>query len=139
MRWLVVGVIFVTAASLGCSGRPADQPNQGAPAPTKPIEPPKDRVRPVALTAEDWKTALPREYPAVLRRGMSDEQLAKDLDLQAWAFEFNGGPLYCWLEFEESGQKTVAPSLPFGAIVPGSGTSGRAGSCSRSDAKGPSG
>jgi hypothetical protein len=68
----------------------------------------------VALTAEDRKTALPREYPAVVRQGMSDEQLAKDLDFQAWAFEFNGGP------FEESGQKTVAPSLPFGSIVPGS-------------------
>ncbi len=120
MRWLLVGVAFVTAASLGCSGRPADQPNQGVPDPPKPVEQPKDRVRPVALTEEDWKTALPREYPAALRRGMSDEQLAKDLELQAWAFEFNGGPLYCWLEFEESGQKTVASRLEFSAFVPGS-------------------
>lgn len=126
MRSLVVVAALVAVASPGCSGKPADRPDQGAPEPAKPVEPgkavepPKDRVRPVALTGEDWKSALPREYPAGLRQGMSDEQLAKDLDLQAWAFEFNGGPLYCWLEFEESGQKTVATDLEFGSIVPGS-------------------
>jgi len=43
---------------------------------------------------------------------MSDEQLAKDLELQAWAFDYNGGPLRCWLEFEESGQSTMRPRYP---------------------------
>lgn len=120
MRWLVVGIALVAAVALGCSRRPADPPNPAAPEPPKPAEAPKDRVRPVALTAEDWTAALPREYPAEVRQGLSDEQLTKELDLQAWAFEFTGGPLYCWLEFEESGQKTVASSLEFGSLVPGS-------------------
>jgi hypothetical protein len=112
MRWPVTVFALVVAAFLGCSGKPADQPNQGAPEPPKPAERVKDRVRPVGLTAEDWKAALPREYPAVLRRGMSDEQPARDLALQAWAFEFSGGPLRCWVEFEETGQKTIPAREP---------------------------
>src|SRR5262249_18816373 len=73
---------------------------------------PKPRVRPTKLTANDWKSALPRKYPPQLRQGMSDEQLAKDLELQAWAFDFNGGPLRCWLEFKEVGQKTMQARMP---------------------------
>jgi len=109
MRWPITGFALVVAASLGCSGKPADQPNQGGPEPPKRA---KARVRPVELTEEDRKVALPREYPAVLRAGMSDEQLAGDLELQAWAFEFSGGPLRCWVEFEESGQQTMPAREP---------------------------
>jgi hypothetical protein len=43
---------------------------------------------------------------------MTDRQLARDLELQAWSFEFNGGPLRCWLEFEETGQKAMPARAP---------------------------
>jgi hypothetical protein len=112
MRGLVVGFALMVTTALGCSGKPADQPGQGAPEPPKQVARTQDRIRPVALTAEDWKAALAREYPAVLREGMSDEQLAKDLERQAWAFEFTGGPLRCWVEVEEAGQETMPPRQP---------------------------
>jgi hypothetical protein len=109
MRWPITGFALVVAASLGCSGKPPDQPNLGGSEPPKQA---KDSIRPVELTAEDRKVALPREYASVLREGMSDEQLARELELQAWAFEFSGGPLRCWVEFEESGQQTMPAREP---------------------------
>jgi hypothetical protein len=63
------------------------------------------------LTADDWEAVL-RKYPQQLRQGLSDEGVARDLELQAWAFDYHGGPLRTWLEFEESGQSTMGPRSP---------------------------
>lgn len=119
MRSIPTGVaVLLVATLLGCSDRPAaerpaappEQPKRpDAPAPEAARQP---RVRPTELTPEDRKAALPRTYPDQLRQGMSDEQLATDLDLRAWAFDYTGGPLRCWLEFEEAGQTTMARRLP---------------------------
>ena len=111
-RIIAVFAVFAAISSIGCPGKPTSQPTQAAPDQPKPAELPKARVRLAQLTADDWKSALPRDYPAPLRQGMSNEQLARDLELQAWAFDFNGGPLLCWLEFEESGQKTMPAREP---------------------------
>jgi hypothetical protein len=111
--WVARGLLLVAvAAAVGCPSAPPPPPNPAPAGQAKPAEAPGLWVRPAKLTAEDWKSALPRDYPDRLRQGMSDEQLARDLDLQAWAFDFAGGPLRCWLELEEAGQATVPPRQP---------------------------
>jgi hypothetical protein len=50
--------------------------------------------------------------PAALRQGRSDIELARELGVRAWAIEFTGGPLNCWLEVEETGQHTTEARLP---------------------------
>jgi hypothetical protein len=98
----------------------ADQPSKGG-------EPPKDQapaaaarleIRPAKLTAEEWKHVL-AELPEVFRIGLkgSDEENAQALGLRSWAFSYEGGPLQCWFEIQETGQKT------FESRIPGPGTS----------------
>jgi hypothetical protein len=42
------------------------------------------------------------------------EELAHLGRLQAWAFEYTGGPIRCWLEIEETGQQTMTDGEPPG-------------------------
>ena len=116
MRRTIFGLFLVSAvAALGC---PAKEPNPPLasvaelPNPAEAPQPTKPRVHAETMTEGDWKSALQRSYPDPLRQGKSDEQVALDLDLKAWAFEYNGGPIDCWLEFEELGQATIAKRLP---------------------------
>jgi hypothetical protein len=47
----------------------------------------------------------------------SSEEIAKQLGLRLWAFDFNGGPFGCWTEMDDSGERSRDPSRE-GATVP---------------------
>jgi hypothetical protein len=103
-----------TAAIVGCADRPpAAKPDVplAPPDEPKPLPAPTPRWRPVKTTDADLRDALP-SVPAPMRQGLSDEQLGRDLDLDVWAFEYTGGPVRVWLEYEEANQKTVPPRDP---------------------------
>jgi hypothetical protein len=50
--------------------------------------------------------------PESLGKGRTELELAQELGCRIWVVDFAGGPLSCWLEVEESGQKTCNPRLP---------------------------
>jgi hypothetical protein len=94
----------------GCGPKPTA-------APTALVEPviaapfaPESRkvsIKPVPMTADDWKAALPRSYDEPLRGGKTNEGLARELEREAFAFEFSGGSFDWWFEVEEVGQDTL--------------------------------
>jgi hypothetical protein len=117
MRLFTLTCVISTLGLIGCSEKaPAPSTTLAEPTVSLPVTPVteavKRGVRPIALTLEDRKNALPRDYPEFLRAGMTDERLAQDLELQAWAFDYSGGPLRCWLEVAEVGQKTMSIRHP---------------------------
>jgi hypothetical protein len=105
-------LLIAIAAIVGCQNKPNRQTSPAAEAEPWPPGKPGVHVRSTAMAAKDWTDALPLEYPAEARKGMTDEQLAKELDVRAWAFDFVGGPFQCWLEFEEAGQRTMPTQYP---------------------------
>jgi hypothetical protein len=43
---------------------------------------------------------------------LTGNQLAEMLGIPVWAFSFSGGPVECWVEISEVGQKTMPTRLP---------------------------
>lgn len=66
----------------------------------------------VQLTDADRGRAFLHDYPTPLREGVTVDQLFKELQLQAWSFEVNSGPMRLWLECKEEGQQTMPPRYP---------------------------
>jgi hypothetical protein len=58
-------------------------------------------------------TGMLKGVPDAMRRNQTEVQLARDLGIRAWAVDFTGGPIICWLEIEETGQHTIDPR-PYG-------------------------
>jgi hypothetical protein len=58
-------------------------------------------------------SAMLKGVPDALRRDKKDVQLARELGIRAWAVDFTDGPMICWLEIEETGQRTIEPR-PYG-------------------------
>jgi hypothetical protein len=63
---------------------------------------PAERARAVSL------------LPSGFRQGLagSEDEIAQQLGLQIWAFEFKGGPFGCWIDIEEVGQQTATSPYP---------------------------
>jgi hypothetical protein len=59
------------------------------------------------------------ELPAGFREGLSgsEPEMAKQLGLQVWAFDFKGGPFGCWIDIEEKGQQTAISPFPRSATA----------------------
>ncbi len=106
-------LLLVPLVGCGPQAVPAP-PTTGAPVipAAPPVEPAKPLIKPVAMTDDDWKHALPRSYPDQLRGGKTDEALARELDLQAVALEFRGGPIHWWFDVQEQGQTTLPADRP---------------------------
>lgn len=112
--------LFVAGATLvlnlsGCGTKPTAAPVASGTT-VAPVVPPKAEtkplIQPAKMTAEDWKSALQRDYPAPLRNGKTDEQLARELETEAFAFEFRGGPVRWWFDVTEEGQSTLPAGKP---------------------------
>jgi hypothetical protein len=67
-------------------------------------------IRPREVTADEVQYAV-SELPAAFREGLSgsEAEVAKQLGLRDWAFDFTGGPFGCWIDIEETGQQTAGP------------------------------
>jgi hypothetical protein len=115
-RSLFAAVGVLTLALLGCGTKPTATPAAAGTAVAPMVPPPKAEakplIQPAQMTAEDWKAALPRDYPDPLRGGKTDEQLARELELEGFAFEFRGGPIHWWFEVTEDGQNTLPADKP---------------------------
>jgi hypothetical protein len=55
---------------------------------------------------------LVEHMPQPFREGLSDAELAKELETIAFAFDYKGGPFRLWVEIEETGQETMPKRLP---------------------------
>jgi hypothetical protein len=55
---------------------------------------------------------LVKHMPKPFREGLSDAELAKELETTAFAFDYKGGPIRLWLEIEETGQETMPKRFP---------------------------
>lgn len=113
---LRLSLAVLVAALVGCGPKPsppsATAPVLPTPGASNPKPAAKPLIEPVKMTADDWKAALQRDYPAPLRGGKTDEQLARELETEAFAFEFRGGPVHWWFEATEEGQSTVPADKP---------------------------
>jgi hypothetical protein len=69
------------------------------------------RGDPANAQSEEMKVLL-EGVPASVRKGRTEPELAQELGCRTWVVDYAGGPLSCWLEVEEAGQKTCAPRLP---------------------------
>lgn len=114
-RSLLAAGGVLTLALFGCGTKPTTAPVAGGQT-VAPVEPPKEEkrplIQPVKMTAEDWKSALQRDYPDPLRGGKTDEQLAHELETEAFAFEFRGGPIHWRFDVTEEGQTTLPADKP---------------------------
>jgi hypothetical protein len=52
--------------------------------------------------------------PKNFREGLTgtDAEIARQLGLQAWAYDFTGGPFGAWIDIEEEGQQTAKSPMP---------------------------
>src|SRR4051812_28419362 len=66
-------------------------------------------IAPREATADEVAQAVAR-LPGGFREGLAgaDADVAKQLGLRVWAFDFHGGPFGCWIDIDEEGQKTAA-------------------------------
>jgi hypothetical protein len=108
MRAAVIMLSIIPAA---CN-KPADT----APTPTvlptsSSPTPPIETGDPVAIHPDELKSLL-EAIPDTFRKNRSDLELARDLGVHAWAIEYTGGPLNCWLDIEETGQSTMSARFP---------------------------
>jgi hypothetical protein len=55
---------------------------------------------------------LVEHIPEQFRKGLSDAELAKELETTAFAFDYKGGPIRLWVEIEETGQETMEKRFP---------------------------
>lgn len=121
-RFGMANLLFLSLALTGCgrSSAPEVEPVTGASKPPSQAttDPAKDsaqaaqlailQIRPSKLTTSEWKRAV-AELPAVFREGLTgtDEEKARAVGMLAWAFEYENGPILCWIEVGETGQQTV--------------------------------
>lgn len=94
LRLNVAGLLPVLAVALaaGCKER-------GQPTP---------EVKPRDATPAERAHAV-AQLPAGFREGLAgpESEVARQLGLQVWAFEFKGGPFGCWIDLAEDGQQTA--------------------------------
>jgi hypothetical protein len=119
LPWLALFLVPLA----GCGPKPTP-PQPSALAPVVPDETPL--IKPVPVTADDWKEAKPFNLPPSARGGKTDEQLARELDMEAFAFEYRNGPMQWWMEVQEVGQTTVIsrrgrPAAVFDHVTPPEG------------------
>ena len=74
-------------------------------------------IQPREVSPDELKYAV-TQLPTGFRDGLSgsEAEIAKQLGLRVWAFDFKGGPFGAWIEIEETGQQTA--QSPF-ARTPG--------------------
>ena len=65
-----------------------------------------------ASAQNNERPARNTQMPQIQQVNLDAEQLADILQIQTWTFRYSGGPVRCWLEFEESGQKTMPTRIP---------------------------
>jgi hypothetical protein len=92
------------------------KPAETAPAPavmptTSSPNPVLETGDPGSIQPNELKTLL-EGVPDTFRKNRSDLDLARDLGIHAWAIEYTGGPLTCWLDIEETGQSTIPARYP---------------------------
>src|SRR4051794_9138512 len=70
-------------------------------------------IKPRDVTPDERAHAA-SQLPGGFREGLAgpDSEIAKQLGLQVWAFEFKGGPFGCWIDIEEEGQQTARSPHP---------------------------
>jgi hypothetical protein len=98
------GLVGAVLAANFPSPSPADEPKPAGPGITK-----------KNLSKNEMKQ-LVEHIPEPFRKGISDENLVKELETVAFAFDFRGGPIDLWLEIEESGQKTMEKVFADGPV-----------------------
>lgn len=99
--------LALCVAAIFCTHRVVSQlaaGDKGVPAPT---------ITRKDLTKDELQYVT-RHVPEPFRRGLSDEQLAKELAMVACAFDYAGGGIRFWLEVDEKGQETMSKRLPAG-------------------------
>jgi hypothetical protein len=130
-RPVFCGILVSLAVALGCGKKPEppapDAPNvviaPGDPPPKNlPPEPevaPMPRLRvPAAIKwvpgTKEEQAALITHIPEPIRKlyGPDPFTCFNDLGGKAFAWEYTGGPVRLWLEFEEKGQSTVPARYP---------------------------
>lgn len=125
MSWCACLLSFL----VGCGPKPAPQTVPAPPGPVAPVavspSPAEPLIKPATMAADDWKAALQRDYPAPLRGGKTDEQLARELETEAFAFEFRGGPIHWWFEATEEGQSSVSADKPVAELNSATTAEGR--------------
>jgi hypothetical protein len=114
---------LILALALGCgkqtqpAPRGSEQPDE-TPAPV--FIPPKQKLEPPLFVGVRWvagteeeEAALVSHLPEQIRKLFgNDFNCFSDLEGKAWAFEYTGGPVRCWLEIEETGQSTAPKRYP---------------------------
>jgi hypothetical protein len=70
-------------------------------------------IKPREVTPAERVQAV-AQLPIGFREGLAgpESEIAKQLGLQVWAFEFKGGPFGCWIDIEEDGQQTAKSPYP---------------------------
>lgn len=74
---------------------------------------PKIQFTPTMNRQDFSKRELARtveHVPPTFRQGISDVDLAKELEMVGIAFDYTSGPIQFWLEIEETGQQTILPT-----------------------------
>jgi hypothetical protein len=111
IRRIAAPAAFLLLALLptACTKPPETAPAVG-PTTSSP-KPPPESGDPAAIHPDELKSLL-EGVPEAFRKNRSDLDLARDLGIHAWAIEYSGGPLNCWLDIEETGQSTMPARFP---------------------------
>jgi hypothetical protein len=103
--------IVFSVIPAACS-KPADSAPAPAAIPTTSSSTPAPESGDPAIIHPDELKSLLEGVPDTFRKNRSDLELARDLGVHAWAIEYTGGPLNCWLDIEETGQSTMPARHP---------------------------
>jgi hypothetical protein len=115
-------LILTLALAIGCGQRP--QPAQEAPPDSTPapvVQLPEQKPESPRFVGVRWVAGTKAEeaefvahLPEPIRKlyGSDPFDCFDDLGGKAWAFEYAGGPVRCWLEIEEQGQSTLPERYP---------------------------
>jgi hypothetical protein len=71
------------------------------------------QIRPREVTPDERALAVSR-LPEGFREGLTGNgsEIAEQLGLPVWAFDFTGGPFGCWIDIAEEGQQTFPSPHP---------------------------
>jgi len=122
------GVLLVLVVAVGCARKPAEQPSAPngqvvpdgpQPAGTEAAPMPRSRrfvgFKSVSVTPGELASLVSYLPEPIGKLYGSDAACFTDLDGKAFAWEYAGGPIRLWLEFEEKGQSTVPERFPLKA------------------------